>query len=118
MVFVGDVMVAEIWASWIARGIDPLAPFGSSCWTHDLRASATSNAWSPPAARPRQALHLPRGPGRVAGAEAPFRRDVGGEQPFGGDFGRTPSPRTGTGMRKAGLPYFGGGIDATEGTSR
>ena len=37
MVFVGDVMVAEIPGQLIARGVDPLAPFGKLLDAHDLR---------------------------------------------------------------------------------
>ena len=37
IVFVGDVMVAEIPGQIIARGVDPFAPFAALLQRHDLR---------------------------------------------------------------------------------
>ena len=113
IVFVGDVMVAEIPGQLIAKGIDPLAPFNEVLQRHDLRIGNLECV-------------IATG-GTAEGKPFTFRADLdvlpvlkrhfdamSVANNHSGDFGKDAFAEELGLMRKAGLPYFGGGNDASE----
>jgi poly-gamma-glutamate capsule biosynthesis protein CapA/YwtB (metallophosphatase superfamily) len=112
LIFVGDIMVAETPGELIARGEDPFQPFASLLSSHDVRignlecvVATTGTAEEKPytfRAEPRTLPVLKRHFDAVSLANN-----------HSGDFGKAAFAEQLALMDKAGLPYFGGGRDAT-----
>lgn len=112
LVFVGDIMVAETPGELIARGDDPFAPFAPLLAAHDVRignlecvVATTGTAEEKPytfRADPRTLPVLKRHFDAVSLANN-----------HSGDFGKAAFAEQLDLLEKAGLPYFGGGRDAT-----
>lgn len=113
LVFVGDIMVAETPGELIARGIDPFKPFESFLDAQDLRIgnlecviATTGKAEVKPftfRADPRTIPVLARHFDGLSVANN-----------HSGDFGKEAFTEQLALLRKAGLPYFGGGNNAAE----
>ncbi|MCA0297649.1 MAG: CapA family protein [Proteobacteria bacterium] len=112
LIFVGDIMVAETPGELIARGEDPFQPFAALLSSHDVRignlecvVATTGTAEEKPytfRADPRTLPVLKRHFDAVSLANN-----------HSGDFGKAAFAEQLALMDKAGLPYFGGGRDAT-----
>ena len=112
LVFVGDIMVAETPGELIARGEDPFQPFAALLSSHDVRignlecvVATTGTAEEKPytfRADPRTLPVLKRHFDAVSLANN-----------HSGDFGKAAFAEQLALMDTAGLPYFGGGRDAT-----
>ncbi|TQM06913.1 poly-gamma-glutamate synthesis protein (capsule biosynthesis protein) [Pseudoxanthomonas sp. 3HH-4] len=112
LIFVGDIMVAETPGELIARGEDPFQPFASLLSSHDVRignlecvVATTGTAEEKPytfRADPRTLPVLKRHFDAVSLANN-----------HSGDFGKAAFAEQLALMDTAGLPYFGGGRDAT-----
>ena len=113
VVFVGDVMVAETPGKLIAQGVDPFLPFQSLLQAHDLRIGNLECV----VATGGTALAKPytfRAEPRVLPVLKRHFDAVSLANNHSGDFGKAAFAEQLDLMRKAGLPYFGGGVDATE----
>ena len=113
MVFVGDVMVAEIPGQLIARGIDPLAPFGKLLDAHDLRIGNLECVVATGGTAEAKPFTFRADPDVLPVLKHHFDA-MSVANNHSGDFGKDAFAEELGLMRKAGLPYFGGGIDATE----
>lgn len=112
LIFVGDIMVAETPGELIARGEDPFQPFAVLLSSHDVRignlecvVATTGTAEEKPytfRADPRTLPVLKRHFDAVSLANN-----------HSGDFGKAAFAEQLALMDTAGLPYFGGGRDAT-----
>lgn len=112
LIFVGDIMVAETPGELIARGEDPFQPFSALLSSHDVRignlecvVATTGTAEEKPytfRADPRTLPVLKRHFDAVSLANN-----------HSGDFGKAAFAEQLALMDTAGLPYFGGGRDAT-----
>ncbi len=112
LIFVGDIMVAETPGELIARGEDPFQPFAALLSLHDVRignlecvVATTGTAEEKPytfRADPRTLPVLKRHFDAVSLANN-----------HSGDFGKAAFAEQLALMDTAGLPYFGGGRDAT-----
>lgn len=112
LIFVGDIMVAETPGELIARGEDPFQPFAALLSSHDVRignlecvVATTGTAEEKPytfRADPRTLPVLKRHFDAVSLANK-----------HSGDFGKAAFAEQLALMETAGLPYFGGGRDAT-----
>ncbi len=112
LIFVGDIMVAETPGELISRGEDPFQPFAALLSSHDVRignlecvVATTGTAEEKPStfrADPRTLPVLKRHFDAVSLANN-----------HSGDFGKAAFAEQLALMDKAGLPYFGGGRDAT-----
>lgn len=112
LIFVGDIMVAETPGELIARGEDPFQPFAALLSSHDVRignlecvVATTGTAEEKPytfRADPRTLPVLKRHFDAVSLANN-----------HSGDFGKAAFAEQLALMDTAGLPYFGGGRDAT-----
>ena len=112
LIFVGDIMVAETPGELISRGEDPFQPFAALLSSHDVRignlecvVATTGTAEEKPytfRADPRTLPVLKRHFDAVSLANN-----------HSGDFGKSAFAEQLALMDKAGLPYFGGGRDAT-----
>ena len=112
LIFVGDIMVAETPGQLIAGGEDPFQPFASLLSSHDVRignlecvVATTGTAEEKPytfRADPRTLPVLKRHFDAVSLANN-----------HSGDFGKAAFAEQLALMDTAGLPYFGGGRDAT-----
>ena len=112
LIFVGDIMVAETPGELIARGEDPFQPFAALLSSHDVRignlecvVATTGTAEEKPytfRADPRTMPVLKRHFDAVSLANN-----------HSGDFGKAAFAEQLALMDTAGLPYFGGGRDAT-----
>ena len=112
LIFVGDIMVAETPGELIARGEDPFQPFAALLSSHDVRignlecvVATTGTAEEKPytfRADPRSLPVLKRHFDAVSLANN-----------HSGDFGKAAFAEQLALMDTAGLPYFGGGSDAT-----
>ena len=112
LIFVGDIMVAETPGELISRGEDPFQPFAALLSSHDVRignlecvVATTGTAEEKPytfRADPRTLPVLKRHFDAVSLANN-----------HSGDFGKAAFAEQLALMDKAGLPYFGGGRDAT-----
>ncbi len=112
LIFVGDIMVAETPGELIARGEDPLQTFAALLSSHDVRignlecvVATTGTAEEKPytfRADPRTLPVLKRHFDAVSLANN-----------HSGDFGKAAFAEQLALMDTAGLPYFGGGRDAT-----
>lgn len=113
VVFVGDVMVAETPGKLIAQGVDPFLPFQSILQAHDLRIGNLECV----VATGGTALAKPytfRAEPRVLPVLKRHFDAMSLANNHSGDFGKAAFAEQLDLMRKAGLPYFGGGVDATE----
>ena len=113
VVFVGDVMVAETPGKLIAQGVDPFLPFQSLLQAHDLRIGNLECV----VATGGTALAKPytfRAEPRVLPVLKRHFDAMSLANNHSGDFGKAAFAEQLDLMRKAGLPYFGGGVDATE----
>lgn len=112
LIFVGDIMGAETPGELISRGEDPFQPFAALLSSHDVRignlecvVATTGTAEEKPytfRADPRTLPVLKRHFDAVSLANN-----------HSGDFGKAAFAEQLALMDKAGLPYFGGGRDAT-----
>ena len=112
LIFVGDIMVAETPGELISRGEDPFQPFAALLSSHDVRignlecvVATTGTAEEKPytfRADPRTLPVLKRHFDAVSLANT-----------HSGEFGKAAFAEQLALMDKAGLPYFGGGRDAT-----
>ena len=112
LIFVGDIMVAETPGELITRGEDPFQPFAALLSSHDVRignlecvVATTGTAEEKPytfRADPRTLPVLKRHFDAVSLANN-----------HSGDFGKAAFAEQLALMDTAGLPYFGGGRDAT-----
>ena len=112
LIVVGDIMVAETPGELIARGEDPFQPFAALLSSHDVRignlecvVATTGTAEEKPytfRADPRTLPVLKRHFDAVSLANN-----------HSGDFGKAAFAEQLALMDTAGLPYFGGGRDAT-----
>lgn len=112
LIFVGDIMVAETPGELIARGEDPFQPFAALLSSHDVRignlecvVATTGTAEEKPytfRADPRTLPVLKRHFDAVSLANN-----------HSGDFGKAAFAEQLALMDTPGLPYFGGGRDAT-----
>lgn len=112
LIFVGDIMVAETPGELISRGEDPFQPFAALLSSHDVRignlecvVATTGTAEEKPytfRADPRTLPVLKRHFDAVSLANN-----------HSGDFGKAAFAEQLALMDTAGLPYFGGGRDAT-----
>ena len=112
LIFIGDIMVAETPGELISRGEDPFQPFAALLSSHDVRignlecvVATTGTAEEKPytfRADPRTLPVLKRHFDAVSLANN-----------HSGDFGKAAFAEQLALMDKAGLPYFGGGRDAT-----
>ena len=112
LIFVGDIMVAETPGELISRGEDPFQPFAALLSSHDVRignlecvVATTGTAEEKPytfRADPRTLPVLKRHFDAVSLANN-----------HSGDFGKAAFAEQLALMDTAGLPYFGGGSDAT-----
>jgi len=113
IVFVGDVMVAETPGELIAMGVDPFLPFQSILRAHDIRignlecvVATGGKAETKPYTFRANLLGLP--------LLARLFAEMSLANNHSGDFGKAAFAEQLGLMEKAGLPYFGGGHDATE----
>jgi poly-gamma-glutamate synthesis protein (capsule biosynthesis protein) len=113
MVFVGDVMVAEIPGQLIARGIDPFDPFNDLLQRHDLRIGNLECVVATGGTAEAKPFTFRADPGVLPVLGKHFDA-MSVANNHSGDFGKDAFAEELALMRKQGLPYFGGGIDATE----
>ena len=113
IVFVGDVMVAETPGALIARGVDPFLPFQAILRAHDIRIGnleCTVATGGKAEAKP----YTFRADPAVLPLLARHFDAMSLANNHSGDFGKAAFAEQLGLMKKAGLPYFGGGHDATE----
>jgi poly-gamma-glutamate synthesis protein (capsule biosynthesis protein) len=113
LVFVGDIMVAETPGELIAKGIDPFKPFESYLDAQDLRIgnlecviATTGKAEVKPFTFRADPITIPVLAKHFDGLSLANNHS--------GDFGKDAFAEQLALLRKAGLPYFGGGDNATE----
>ena len=113
MVFVGDVMVAEIPGELIAKGVDPFEPFNALLQQHDLRIGNLECVVATGGTAETKPFTFRADPGVLPVLKKHFdAMSVANNQ--SGDFGKAAFAEELGLMRKAGLPYFGGGEDLAE----
>ena len=113
IVFVGDVMVAETPGELIAKGVDPFLPFQPILRAHDIRIGnleCTVATGGKAEAKP----YTFRADPAVLPLLARHFDAMSLANNHSGDFGKAAFAEQLGLMKKAGLPYFGGGHDATE----
>ena len=113
MVFVGDVMVAEIPGQLIAGGVDPFQPFGALLQRHDLRIGNLECVVASGGTAVDKPYAFRADPGVLPVLKRHFDA-MSVANNHSGDFGKAAFAEQLGLMKKAGLPYFGGGHDATE----
>jgi poly-gamma-glutamate synthesis protein (capsule biosynthesis protein) len=113
IVFVGDVMVAEVPGRIIARGEDPFAPFAELLQKHDLRIGNLECVVATGGTAETKPFTFRADPGVLPVLKRHFDA-MSVANNHSGDFGKQAFAEELALMRKAGLPYFGGGGDATE----
>ena len=113
MVFVGDVMVAEIPGQIIAKGVDPFEPFNALLQKHDLRIGNLECVVATGGTAEIKPFTFRADPGVLPVLKQHFDA-MSVANNHSGDFGKAAFAEELGLMRKAGLPYFGGGDDATE----
>jgi len=113
IVFVGDVMVAEIPGQLIAKGVDPLAPFNDLLQRHDLRIGNLECVVATTGTAEIKPFTFRADPGVLPVLKKHFDA-MSVANNHSGDFGKAAFAEELGLMRKAGLPYFGGGDDAIE----
>ena len=113
IVFVGDVMVAEIPGQIIARGVDPFAPFAALLQRHDLRIGNLECVVANGGTAEDKPFTFRADPGVLPVLKRHFDA-MSVANNHSGDFGKAAFAEELGLMRKAGLPWFGGGNDASE----
>jgi poly-gamma-glutamate synthesis protein (capsule biosynthesis protein) len=113
MVFVGDVMVAEVPGEIIARGVDPLAPFARLLDAHDLRIGNLECVVATGGTAEAKPFTFRADPGVLPVLKKHFDA-MSVANNHSGDFGKAAFAEELGLMRKAGLPFFGGGDDLAE----
>jgi poly-gamma-glutamate synthesis protein (capsule biosynthesis protein) len=113
MVFVGDVMVAEVPGQIIAKGLDPFEPFDALLQKHDLRIGNLECVVATGGTAELKPFTFRADPGVLPVLKRHFDA-MSVANNHSGDFGKGAFAEELGLMRKAGLPYFGGGDDATE----
>jgi poly-gamma-glutamate synthesis protein (capsule biosynthesis protein) len=113
LVFVVDVLVAEIPGLLIARGIDPFDPFNDLLQRHDLRIGNLECVVATGGTAEAKPFTFRADPGVLPVLGKHFDA-MSVANNHSGDFGKDAFAEELALMRKQGLPYFGGGIDATE----
>ena len=113
MVFVGDVMVAEIPGELIAKGVDPFEPFNALLQQHDLRIGNLECVVATGGTAETKPFTFRADPGVLPVLKKHFDA-MSVANNHSGDFGKAAFAEELGLMRKAGLPYFGGGEDLAE----
>ena len=113
MVFVGDVMVAEIPGELIAKGVDPFEPFNALLQQHDLRIGNLECVVATTGTAETKPFTFRAAPGVLPVLKKHFDA-MSVANNHSGDFGKAAFAEELGLMRKAGLPYFGGGEDLAE----
>ena len=113
IVFVGDVMVAEIPGQIIARGVDPFAPFAALLQRHDLRIGNLECVVANGGTAEDKPFTFRADPGVLPVLKRHFDA-MSVANNHSGDFGKAAFAEELGLMRKACLPWFGGGHDLAE----
>jgi poly-gamma-glutamate synthesis protein (capsule biosynthesis protein) len=113
IVFVGDVMVAEVPGRIISGGEDPFAPFAELLQKHDLRIGNLECVVATGGTAETKPFTFRADPGVLPVLKRHFDA-MSVANNHSGDFGKQAFAEELALMREAGLPYFGGGGDATE----
>ena len=113
IVFVGDVMVAETPGQLIAKGTDPFQPFARLLQRHDLRIGNLECVVATGGTAVDKPYAFRADPGVLPVLKRLFDA-MSVANNHSGDFGKAAFAEELDLLRKTGLPYFGGGDDATE----
>jgi poly-gamma-glutamate synthesis protein (capsule biosynthesis protein) len=113
MVFVGDVMVAEIPGQLIAKGEDPFEPFNALLQRHDLRIGNLECVVATGGTAEIKPFTFRADPGVLPVLKRHFDA-MSVANNHSGDFGKAAFAEELGLLRKAGLPFFGGGDDLAE----
>ena len=113
IVFVGDVMVAETPGQLIAGGVDPFQPFGALLQRHDLRIGNLECVVASGGTAVDKPYAFRADPGVLPVLKRHFDA-MSVANNHSGDFGKAAFAEELGLLRKTGLPYFGGGDDASE----
>lgn len=113
IVFVGDVMVAEIPGQIIAKGVDPFEPFNALLQKHDLRIGNLECVVATGGTAEVKPFTFRADPNVLPVLKRHFDA-MSVANNHSGDFGKAAFAEELGLMRKAGLPYFGGGEDLAE----
>lgn len=113
IVFVGDVMVAEVPGQIIARGVDPFEPFNALLQKHDLRIGNLECVVATGGTAEIKPFTFRADPNVLPVLKKHFDA-MSVANNHSGDFGKAAFAEELGLMRKAGLPYFGGGDDLAE----
>jgi poly-gamma-glutamate synthesis protein (capsule biosynthesis protein) len=113
LVFVGDIMVAETPGELIAKGIDPFKPFESYLDAQDLRVGNLECVIATTGKAETKPFTFRAAPNTIPVLAKHFD-GLSLANNHSGDFGKDAFAEQLALLRKAGLPYFGGGDNATE----
>ena len=113
IVFVGDVMVAERPGELIANEVDPFQPFNDLLQRHDLRIGNLECVVATGGTAEAKPFTFRADPQVLPVLKRHFDA-MSVANNHSGDFGKQAFAEGLGLMRKAGLPYFGGGEDAAE----
>ena len=113
IVFVGDVMVAETPGQLIASGVDPFLPFQSILQSHDIRIGNLECVVATGGKAETKPYTFRADPAVLPVLLRHFDA-MSLANNHSGDFGKAAFAAQLGLMKQAGLPYFGGGLDATE----
>jgi poly-gamma-glutamate synthesis protein (capsule biosynthesis protein) len=113
IVFVGDVMVAEIPGQLIAKGVDPLAPFAKLLDAHDLRIGNLECVVATGGTAEIKPFTFRADPNVLPVLKKHFDA-MSVANNHSGDFGKAAFAEELGLLRKTGLPFFGGGDDLAE----
>ncbi len=113
LVFVGDIMVAETPGELIAKGIDPFKPFESFLDAHDLRIGNLECVIATTGKAEVKPFTFRADPQTIPVLARHFD-GLSLANNHSGDFGKDAFAEQLGLLRKAGLPYFGGGENAAE----
>ncbi|MEP6908270.1 MAG: CapA family protein [Pseudoxanthomonas sp.] len=113
LVFVGDIMVAETPGELIAKGIDPFKPFESFLDAHDLRIGNLECVIATTGKAEVKPFTFRADPQTIPVLARHFD-GLSLANNHSGDFGKEAFAEQLGLLRKAGLPYFGGGENLAE----
>lgn len=113
LVFVGDIMVAETPGELIAKGTDPFQPFASILDSHDLRIGNLECVIATTGTAETKPFTFRADPGTIPVLAKHFD-GLSLANNHSGDFGKDAFAEQVGLLRKAGLPTFGGGLNAKE----
>ena len=113
IVFVGDVMVAEVPGQIIAKGVDPFEPFNALLQKHDLRIGNLECVVATGGTAETKPFTFRADPGVLPVLKKHFDA-MSVANNHSGDFGKAAFAEELGLMRKAALPWFGGGHDMGE----